>query len=112
MASLSFAGFMTPKLCGYLQLGRYAEALRDYEAAIALDPGSSYAHYNAGIAADRRACSLSALCSLPCCVLHLASTLPVVQQAMQQSGATAAHICTSVMLATRIHEHAALCFVC
>lgn len=36
-----------------LQLGRYEEALADYEAALALDPSSSYAHYNAGIARDR-----------------------------------------------------------
>lgn len=36
-----------------MQLGRYAEALTDYEAAIVVDPQSSYAYYNAGIAADR-----------------------------------------------------------
>ena len=35
------------------QLGQYQAALADYETALALDPGSSYAHYNAGIARDR-----------------------------------------------------------
>ena len=35
------------------QLGEYAAALADYEAALALDPASSYAHYNAGIVRDR-----------------------------------------------------------
>lgn len=35
------------------QLGNYTAALADYEAALALDPRSSYAHYNAGIVRDR-----------------------------------------------------------
>lgn len=36
-----------------LQLGEYAEALEDYQAALTLDPSSSYAHYNCGIVLDR-----------------------------------------------------------
>lgn len=35
------------------QLGEYGAALADYQAALALDPSSSYAHYNAGIVRDR-----------------------------------------------------------
>ena len=44
---------MGPLLSLLLQLGEYAAALADYEAALALDPGSSYALYNAGIVRDR-----------------------------------------------------------
>lgn len=36
-----------------LQLGDFSAALVDYEAALALDPRSSYAHYNCGIVRDR-----------------------------------------------------------
>ncbi len=36
-----------------LQLGNCSAALADYEAALALDPSSSYAHYNCGIVRDR-----------------------------------------------------------
>lgn len=39
--------------CHPLQLGEYSAALADYEAALALDPSSSYAHYNVGIVRDR-----------------------------------------------------------
>lgn len=41
-----------PPAC-QLQLGQYSAALADYEAALSLDPASSYAHYNAGIVRDR-----------------------------------------------------------
>ena len=49
-ASPGLPGYPAPALP---QLGRYDAALRDYEAALGLEPGSSYAHYNAGIVRDR-----------------------------------------------------------
>lgn len=45
--------FSLPSLHLPPQLGEYGAALADYQAALALDPSSSYAHYNAGIVRDR-----------------------------------------------------------
>lgn len=42
-----------PDLC--VQLGEYEQAVRDYGAAIALDPTNAYAYYNRGITEDKLA---------------------------------------------------------
>jgi tetratricopeptide (TPR) repeat protein len=35
------------------KIGDYEEAISDYEAALKVDPSSSFAYYNCGIARDR-----------------------------------------------------------
>lgn len=53
MFSTADAALLRLPLSTPLQLGDFSAALADYEAALALDPRSSYAHYNCGIVRDR-----------------------------------------------------------
>ncbi len=51
--SLSSPDPCTPGASVPPQLGELVRAVEDYTAALAVDPASSYAHYNRGITRDR-----------------------------------------------------------